>query len=116
MQDYITRIRAGKTPLVSKQKLIPWLITAASALSFLHSRGIAHANLSPENVLLDPRPNVLKLDNYVALLPSRSSVGEFRSPERIKTAVPTVGDDVWALGCLAYYLCTLQARILMGDG
>lgn len=83
------------------------IIKAADAVQYAHSRMVAHADLKPSNILVDPQGRVKLLDFGIAALiggDARSSLGsgpltrEFASPQRIAGEGPSVSDDVFALG------------------
>ena len=88
-----------------------------SGVFYLHSRGVIHGNLIPENIILlnqrfeDRRTNHIKIVGFDhAQVPphSRNPVKfpidpQFRSPE-FHQSTPTTESDVWAFGVLLYLL------------
>jgi len=87
-----------------------------NALSYLHSRGIVHHDIKPENIIVDYSHNTLKLTDFgSAKLCSKSSEGavggtlNYMAPEVLMNmrGAHNVCDkavDVWSIGVLAYHL------------
>ena len=92
-----------------------WMSQVASALDFVHRKGIVHCDLKPDNILLDNEGNSKVCDFGQATLLGEggSSLGTyfFMPPEQTHLATgqearvePTW--DVYALGATFYYLAT----------
>jgi len=87
-----------------------------STLSFLHSRGIVHHDIKPENIIIDYTQNTLKLIDFgSAKFSTKSQEGAFggtlnyMAPEvlmNMRGARHVCGQtvDVWSIGVLAYVL------------
>ncbi|KAL0089658.1 glycogen synthase kinase GSK5 [Phycomyces blakesleeanus] len=87
------------------------------SLAYIHSLGICHRDIKPQNLLLDPSTGVLKLCDFgsakvlvagepnVAYICSRY----YRAPELIFGAVNyTVNIDIWSVGCVMAELILSQ--------
>jgi serine/threonine protein kinase len=86
-------------PLASK-----WIIQVAGALKFLHSRGVAHGDVKPDNILLDNKGNAKLSDfSHAAYLEKDGSAkmgGSLRymAPETILSGRGRCQSDIWNLG------------------
>jgi len=105
----------------AKKSLPPLLVKLYSyqlfrALAYIHSLGICHRDIKPQNLLVDPDTGVLKLCDFgsakilvrgepnVAYICSRY----YRAPELIFGATAySVAIDVWSVGCVV-------AELLLG--
>jgi serine/threonine protein kinase len=92
--------------------IVPVLIEVAQALEHAHERGVIHRDLKPGNVLFDSR-GCVKLADFgvsgLALDPGTDSMirglSPFTaSPEQLRGEPPSVADDIYGLGALAYEL------------
>lgn len=79
------------------------------ALGYIHSRGICHRDIKPQNLLLDPAAGVLKLCDFGSakvLNPAEANVSYicsryYRAPELIFSATNyTTKIDIWSVGCV----------------
>ena len=93
------------------------------ALSYIHSLGVCHRDIKPQNLLLDPDSAILKLCDFgsakvlVAGEPNVSYICSryYRAPELIFGATDyTVNIDTWSAGCVLAELL-LGQPIFPGD-
>ncbi|XP_037071899.1 glycogen synthase kinase-3 beta-like isoform X2 [Pollicipes pollicipes] len=93
------------------------------SLAYIHSLGICHRDIKPQNLLLDPESGVLKLIDFgsakvlVAGEPNVSYICSryYRAPELIFGATNyTTNIDVWSAGCVLAELL-LGQPIFPGD-
>jgi serine/threonine-protein kinase len=92
--------------------IVPVLIDIAQALEYAHEHGVIHRDLKPGNVLFDARGRVRLTDFGIASAPGVQVAGVKRpglspftaSPEQLRGDPPSIADDIYGLGALAYEL------------
>lgn len=85
-----------------------------SGMSYAHSRELSHADLKPSNMMIDKNGDLKILDFGIARRREYDTVFDaddlfaltidYASPEMLNRQRPTPADDVYALGCIIYYL------------
>jgi len=93
------------------------------ALAFIHSSGVCHRDIKPQNLLICPKSHVLKLCDFGSakrLVPSEPNVSYicsryYRAPELIFGAVNySYKVDLWSMGCVLAELIQ-GAPVFQGD-
>lgn len=86
-----------------------WIAELGCALRYIHSKGIIHRDIKPDNVLLDSEGHIHLADFNVASdftpgkpLTSKSGTLAYLAPEVYKGTGYSSGADWWSLGVLMY--------------
>jgi len=124
VMDYIpeTAHRVMKSYLRSNQRLPQLLIKLYTyqmcrALGYLHSMGLCHRDIKPQNLLVDPVTHTLKLCDFGSakkLSANEASVAYicsrfYRAPELMLGATHyTTSIDIWSIGCVVGELVLCQ--------
>ncbi len=104
------RARLGAGPLAVREALRHGR-AVAEAVAEAHRRGLVHADLKPENVVISRDGRVRVVDFGLARLAggtpdSSSGTPAYMAPERWRGAPPAGAIDVWAIGVLLHELVT----------
>ncbi|CDW83454.1 serine threonine-protein [Stylonychia lemnae] len=105
------------TQSFAMQEVRVWrfVIQLCLALEYIHSKGIIHSDLKPQNILLTGKDYDVKLADFGITqiltqnyLYSHTHNGTlyYCSPEVCMQQPYNQKTDVWALGCIIYELCT----------
>uniref|UniRef100_A0AAV1VHY8 Protein kinase domain-containing protein n=1 Tax=Peronospora matthiolae TaxID=2874970 RepID=A0AAV1VHY8_9STRA len=116
LSQLMSRGALGPTPSkrVPQQEARLWVLQLARGLQYLHASGIAHRDLSPENILLSKTGDV-KICNFGASTTRAAELCRDRvagnlhytAPEAVSgTRYDAVRADVWSLGAVFFVLLT----------
>mmetsp|Transcript_7435 Transcript_7435/g.21990 ORF Transcript_7435/g.21990 Transcript_7435/m.21990 type:complete len:413 (-) Transcript_7435:175-1413(-) len=112
----------AKTPLPAAHARL-YVYQLCRALGQIHAAGICHRDIKPQNLLLDPRTQIVKLIDFGSakvLVPGEPNVSYicsryYRAPELIFGSTEyTTAIDTWSSGCVFAELL-LGAPLFPGD-
>src|SRR5689334_1995735 len=100
------RLKAGPLPV---REALRYGRAIAEAIAEAHRRGLVHADLKPENVVIPRDGRVRVVDFGLAKLaggqvPSASGTPAYMAPERWRGAPPTGAIDIWSFGMMLHEL------------
>mmetsp|Transcript_35722 Transcript_35722/g.83635 ORF Transcript_35722/g.83635 Transcript_35722/m.83635 type:complete len:663 (+) Transcript_35722:105-2093(+) len=104
-----------RLPVLDEQTIARFMRDGLNALAYVHSHGIAHCDVQPDNFVCSERPLVLKLGGFSSAQPlphhktqaplkGESGSPAFMSPEMLGTKHYDQKTDVWSIGVIAYVL------------
>lgn len=99
---------SGEVEEIALELRQKWCMQTAEAVAVLHEHQVVHCDLSPRNFLLDSELNIKISDfggsSFRGGRPSAIPGTRFRHHSYDIDAVPTVQDEVFALGSLIYFI------------
>src|SRR3989344_7221331 len=109
-----------------QRKRLPMLVLKLlQKVAELHEKGIIHADLKPENIVLietEKDVDVKFIDFDVAIAPGepskrcRRGTPKYEAPEGKKTQEYTIQSDIWSLGIVIYELYNYRELYPTKDG
>jgi len=104
----------GKFPA---EKAISITREIASALEYIHSRGVVHRDLKPENIMVDAQGHIKLIDFGIAAnvgskrltfakFSQTMGTPDYISPEQVKGKRGDARSDIYALGVMLYEMLT----------
>ena len=109
LRDHLREAAALNTTTITLTEKLQWACDAAESLHLLHSHGIIHSNLKPENLLLDSNSRLKIIDfsgsSFDGIVGSAVESTRFYLPRPLKQP-PTIRTDLFALGSTIYEIMT----------
>ncbi|MCZ2343760.1 MAG: serine/threonine protein kinase [Bacteroidales bacterium] len=114
LTEFIPGTTIDKSPLLKPAKILRVLEKVASALVHMHKKGVYHADLKPNNIILGPRLMVKVIDFGLARVkddPPKNRVQgtpEYMAPETASHKLINERTDIYNFGATAYRLATFK--------
>lgn len=100
---------------------VPIVVAAADAVATLHAENVIHQDLSPRNLFLENgRVKILELGVAPAVArlirekPGLITTPRLRAAEQLVSPIPDPRTDLYALGCVLFFLLTGRRAISKG--
>ena len=98
---------------IKNDDYLRFIYQMSNALLSLHNQGICHADIKPENILVDLQNNFFLTDFGLSSYPVKSNSGirrikgtpEYLPPEQLMQSEYGYLSDVWSFGMVCYELC-----------
>ncbi|KNC84221.1 AGC/YANK protein kinase [Sphaeroforma arctica JP610] len=101
---------------LSETRVRLYMAELSNALCYIHSKGVLHRDIKPDNILMDAEGHVALADFNVATfiptngrLVSRAGTRPYMSPEMVKKEGYDTGTDWWSLGVTMYEFITNES-------
>src|SRR5262249_28018027 len=111
--EYVNGKTLDTFPLLSVPRLMYIFAKVAAALYHMHRRGVCHADLKPNNILLSRAGDVKIIDFGLAWIHGESKgriqgTPEYMAPEQVKQKLVNEQTDIYNFGATMYRLVTLR--------
>ncbi|CAG9317144.1 unnamed protein product [Blepharisma stoltei] len=97
--------------IFEEDEIWKYFIQICFGLESLHYNGFIHRDLHPQNILLDENKDIKIADfgtSRSLLTKTIQGVASYQSPRTHSGDLQVKESDVWAVGCILYYLCNLE--------
>ncbi|WP_395739847.1 protein kinase domain-containing protein [Prosthecobacter sp.] len=123
---YSMELVAGRTlhesaPDLSAEQKLRVVISLCRVLAFVHSRGVIHRDVKPDNIMVLAEEKIKLMDFGIACMSdglagfTRLGTQDFQSPEQAFGTGVTHQSDIYSLGMTLWWLFTGQSRVRVFD-
>ena len=91
--EIIEDLRNGSEPDFTRSQLLDIFLRICDAISYAHSHGIAHLDLKPDNICIDPHGEVYVCDWGLAIILDSSEFADASFPELDKYTLNSIHQD-----------------------
>lgn len=111
--EFVNGKTLDQVPPMPMPKLAPVAAMVAAGLVHMHRRGVFHADLKPNNIMLGKRGEVKIIDYGLAWVKGETKdriqgTPEYMAPETVKAKVVNERTDIYNFGATLYRLVTLK--------
>ena len=112
--EYVNGQTLDKLKAISVRKLLPIFVQVASGLVHMHRRGLFHADMKPNNIILNRRTGQAKIIDYGLAWIKGETKGriqgtpEYMAPETISSNFINERTDIFNFGATMYRLATFR--------
>ncbi len=111
--EYVNGKTLDAVPALSIPRLVQVFHRVAAGLAHMHRRGVCHADLKPNNIMLSRAGDVKILDFGLAWIKARpkgrvQGTPEYMAPEQSKHGVVNERTDIYNFGATMYRLTTFR--------
>ncbi|MCE9564168.1 MAG: serine/threonine protein kinase [Planctomycetes bacterium] len=113
LSEHVAGRSADKLPLLTPTRLLRMFQRVADAVGHMHDRGICHADMKPDNLILGPKDVVKVIDYGLARIDGEpgtrvQGTPEYMAPETKLRKVVNRRTDIFNFGATMYRLVTLR--------
>ncbi len=111
--EFVNGKTLDQVPPMPMHKLMPVAAQVAAGLVHMHRRGVFHADLKPNNIMLGKRGEVKIIDYGLAWIKGETKdrvqgTPEYMAPETAKSKIVNEKTEIYNLGATLYRLVTLK--------
>ena len=111
LSEYVNGKTLDKMAALSVPRLVQIFSRVAAGLNHMHRRGVCHADLKPNNIMLSKSGDVKIIDYGLAWIKNQpkgrvQGTPEYMAPETVKHSIVDEGTDIYNFGATMYRLTT----------